>query len=57
MGGGEPSYDLAYLVTSVSKGPDGQPEVKAHELFVWDAEARRFVASELAVVGDAGGKR
>jgi proteasome lid subunit RPN8/RPN11 len=50
MGGDEPSYDLAYLVTSVGQGP----RVLAHELFVWDPAARRFVAGELSVVGDAG---
>src|ERR1700733_12913971 len=30
MGGDEPAYDLAYLVTSIYAG-----EVRAHELFVW----------------------
>jgi [CysO sulfur-carrier protein]-S-L-cysteine hydrolase len=39
MGGtGDPSYDLAYLVTAVDKG-----EVTAHRLFVWDEAARGFV--------------
>jgi proteasome lid subunit RPN8/RPN11 len=39
MGGaGEPSYDLAYLVTAVDRG-----EVTAHRLFVWNADARAFV--------------
>jgi proteasome lid subunit RPN8/RPN11 len=49
MGGSEPTYDLAYLVTSVQKG-----EVHGHELFVWDVEARRFVVGELVVLGDSG---
>ena len=44
MGGAEPSYDLAYLVTSVRGG-----EVDAHKLFVWEPEARRFVESELSL--------
>jgi proteasome lid subunit RPN8/RPN11 len=44
MGGAEPSYDLAYLVTSVRGG-----EVDAHKLFVWDPEARKFVESELSL--------
>jgi proteasome lid subunit RPN8/RPN11 len=44
MGGSEPSYDLAYLVTSVRGG-----EVDAHKLFVWEPEARRFVESELSL--------
>jgi len=44
MGGNEPAYDLAYLVTSVRKG-----KVVEHALFVWDAATRGFVASELHV--------
>jgi len=43
-GGSEPTYDLAYLVTSVVKG-----EVKEHKLFVWSPEQRKFVEGELAV--------
>jgi [CysO sulfur-carrier protein]-S-L-cysteine hydrolase len=46
MGGPEPAYDLAYLVTSVVKG-----EIKDHKLFVWDEGARAFVTSGLEVVG------
>ena len=42
MGGDEPAYDLAYLVTSVIAG-----EVKDHRLFVWDLVARRFVEGGL----------
>jgi len=39
MGGkGDPSYDLAYLVTAVDKG-----EVTAHRLFIWDFSSRSFV--------------
>ncbi len=45
MGGDEPAYDVAYLVTSVYAG-----EVRAHELFVWSVPARAFVASPLRVV-------
>jgi proteasome lid subunit RPN8/RPN11 len=52
MGGSEPSYDLAYLVTSVKKGTGGLDLV--HALFVWDEASRRFVEGELSVVGDAG---
>ena len=45
MGGVEPAYDLAYLVTSVMKG-----EVAARALFVWDSETRTFVQAPLIVV-------
>ena len=45
MGGSEPTYDLAYLVTSVKKGV-----VDEHKLFVWDAKTRGFVPSELEIV-------
>lgn len=39
MGGtGEPSHDLAYLVSAVDSGV-----VTAHRLFVWDAESRSFI--------------
>jgi [CysO sulfur-carrier protein]-S-L-cysteine hydrolase len=39
MGGtGDPSYELAYLVTAVDKG-----EVTAHRLFIWDGASRSFV--------------
>jgi proteasome lid subunit RPN8/RPN11 len=39
MGGdGDPTYELAYLVTAVDLG-----EVTAHKLFVWDAGRRDFV--------------
>ncbi len=44
MGGDEPAYDLAYLVTSVRK--DG---VDDRKLFVWRPDARAFVESELRV--------
>ncbi|HVJ21125.1 MAG TPA: Mov34/MPN/PAD-1 family protein [Polyangiaceae bacterium] len=41
MGGtGDPSYELAYLVTAVDKG-----EVTAHKLFIWDSGSRGFVES------------
>jgi proteasome lid subunit RPN8/RPN11 len=39
MGGdGDPSYELAYLVTAVDRG-----EVTAHRLFVWNGTSRSFV--------------
>jgi proteasome lid subunit RPN8/RPN11 len=38
-GGPEPTYDLAYLVTSVRDGA-----VDDHKLFLWDPESRSFVA-------------
>jgi proteasome lid subunit RPN8/RPN11 len=46
MGGdGDPTYELAYLVTAVDKG-----EVTAHKLFVWDAGARDFVERDFQTV-------
>jgi [CysO sulfur-carrier protein]-S-L-cysteine hydrolase len=45
LGGGEPTYDLAYLVTAVDKG-----EVTAHRLFVWDVDAKRFVEAPFSEV-------
>src|SRR5690606_3171649 len=45
LGGGEPTYELAYLVTAVDRG-----EVTAHKLFVWDAETRRFVEAPFSEV-------
>lgn len=44
MGGDEPAYDLAYLVTSVKK--DG---VDDRKLFVWDPSAKKFVETELTL--------
>lgn len=46
MGGEAPAYDLFYLVTSVRQG-----QVDDHKLFAWDAGARRFVETPLAIVG------
>jgi len=43
-GGSEPTYDLAYLVTSVRAG-----RVDERKLFVWDAATKRFVEAELTV--------
>jgi [CysO sulfur-carrier protein]-S-L-cysteine hydrolase len=43
-GGSEPTYDLAYLVTSVRAGV-----VDDRKLFVWDAETKRFVETGLTV--------
>ena len=45
MGGDAPSYDLAYLVTSVRAGV-----VDDRKLFVWDAERRSFVEAPLTIV-------
>jgi proteasome lid subunit RPN8/RPN11 len=44
MGGDAPSYDLAYLVTSVRAGV-----VDDRKLFIWDAERKRFVEAALTV--------
>ena len=44
MGGDEPPFDLAYLVTSVQKGT-----VDDHKLFVWDTARRAFVESTLEI--------
>ncbi len=46
MGGEEPAYDLAYLVTSVRSG-----DVDERKLFVWSVAARAFVEAELRVEG------
>jgi hypothetical protein len=43
-GGPEPTYDLAYLVTSVRDGV-----VDDHKLFVWDEPSRSFVERELVL--------
>lgn len=45
MGGDEPTYDLAYLVTSVRAGA-----VDERKLFVWDAKSRSFVETALDLV-------
>ena len=44
MGSDAPSYDLAYLVTSVRAGA-----VDERKLFVWSPEDRKFVETELTV--------
>src|SRR5262245_23911713 len=44
-GSGEPSYELAYLVTAVDGGA-----VTAHRLFVWDGASRLFVEAAFAEV-------
>ena len=44
MGGDAPSYDLAYLVTSVRGGV-----VDERKLFVWDAERKSFVETMLTI--------
>lgn len=46
MGGDEPAYDLAYLVTSVRQGV-----VDDRKLFVWDPKTRAFVEAELSIEG------
>jgi proteasome lid subunit RPN8/RPN11 len=45
MGGNEPAYDLAYLVTSVRKGG----VIAEHALFVWEPATRAFVPTDLRV--------
>jgi proteasome lid subunit RPN8/RPN11 len=45
LDGGEPTYELAYLVTAVDKG-----QVTAHKLFVWDGGTRRFVEAPFTEV-------
>ncbi len=54
LGGGsegdEPTYDLAYLVTSVRGGADKAPVVDDRKLFAWDAGTRAFVESRFEVV-------
>jgi proteasome lid subunit RPN8/RPN11 len=45
MGGDAPSYDLAYLVTSVRAGV-----VDDRKLFVWDGKRRSFVEAPLTIV-------
>lgn len=44
MGGEAPSYDLAYLVTSVRGGV-----VDDRKLFVWSQETRSFVETDLTI--------
>jgi proteasome lid subunit RPN8/RPN11 len=44
MGGPEPTFDLAYLVTSVRKGA-----IETHALFIWDPATRTFVSTTLDV--------
>jgi [CysO sulfur-carrier protein]-S-L-cysteine hydrolase len=44
MGGDEPSYDLAYLVTSVRAGV-----VDDRKLFVWDRDKKSFVEALLTI--------
>ena len=44
MGGDAPSYDLAYLVTSVRAGG-----VDDRKLFVWDPERKSFVEAPLQI--------
>ena len=45
MGGDAPTYDVAYLVTSVRGGV-----VDDRKLFVWDAPSRSFTESGLTIV-------
>lgn len=45
LDGGEPTYELAYLVTAVDRG-----EVTAHKLFIWDGGTRRFVEAPFSEV-------
>lgn len=48
MGGVEPAYDLAYLVTSVMKGT-----VAGRALFVWEPTTRAFVEAPIVVLDRA----
>jgi proteasome lid subunit RPN8/RPN11 len=49
MGGtGDPSFELAYLVTAVDQGL-----VTAHKLFVWDGAGRVFVEAPFTRVENA----
>jgi proteasome lid subunit RPN8/RPN11 len=48
MGGAEPTYDLAYLVTSVVAGV-----VAARALFVWSTASSTFVEAPLTILDDA----
>lgn len=43
-GGDQPTYDLAYLVTSVRAG-----SVDDRKLFVWDEAAKKFVEAALVI--------
>ena len=45
MGGDAPTYDLAYLVTSVRDGA-----VDDRKLFIWDDASRSFVETTLTIV-------
>lgn len=45
MGGEAPTYDLAYLVTSVRSGV-----VDDRKLFVWDGPTRAFVETALTII-------
>lgn len=47
MGGAEPAFDVAYLVTSVRDGV-----VDGRALFVWDPAARAFVEAPLRAEGE-----
>ena len=44
MGGDAPAYDLAYLVTSIRSGT-----VDDRKLFIWDAETKRFIETDLTI--------
>lgn len=44
-GSGEPTYELAYLVTAVDQG-----KVTAHKLFVWDGGTGRFIEAPFSEV-------
>jgi [CysO sulfur-carrier protein]-S-L-cysteine hydrolase len=48
MGGPEPTYDLAYLVTSVAGGV-----VAARALFVWSVSSATFVEAPLTILDEA----
>lgn len=46
MGGtGEPTYDVAYMVTAVDQG-----QVTAHKLFIYSKEGRNFIEAPFQIV-------
>ncbi len=49
MGGEEPPYDLAYLVTSVRGVHGGAAAVDERRLFVWDERSRTFTPAAFDV--------
>jgi [CysO sulfur-carrier protein]-S-L-cysteine hydrolase len=48
MGGTSPTYELAYLVTSIRKGV-----VDDHRLFIWEPESQSFQPSTFELIEDS----